>query len=161
MKNMKLFSLGVTILFLTLLALAGCGTDQADYDALLAQKTALESEKQTLQNQYDAANAELTSIKKVYPPRDFNSKTDLENWLAQNTVSEESDIDNAENWIGKVLAIQEDALLDGYIINIDYDYSSTNETYTVYCTTVIDGFIWFWDPETDDIRQDTTLGAIE
>ena len=189
MKHLKLLSLGLTILFLTLLTLAGCGIPQADYDALLTQKTTLETEKQSLQSDYtslqtehtalqaqkntletekqalqanyDTVNSELADIKKVYPPRDFNSRTELENWLAQNTVSEEPDVDNAEDWIGKALDIQEDALLDGYIINLDYDYDSTDDTYYVFCTTVIDGFIWYWDPETDDVYQDTDLVAVK
>jgi hypothetical protein len=196
MKNLKLVSLSVTVLFLTLLALAGCGVPQTDYDALLAQKTALEVEKQTLQtdvnsvqtekqtlkenydrlndeyktlqaetdtlqNQYNAANTELENIKEVYPVRDFNSKTELENWLAQNTVFKTTANDTAEDWLGRALKVQAEALQDGYIINVDYDYNSSDETYTVFCTTVIDGFFWFWDPDIEDIAQDTTLMAVE
>lgn len=196
MKNLKLLLIGVAVLAITLLALAGCGVPQADYDELLAQKAALETEKRTLQtdlntvqtekqtletdydklneeyktlqvekrtlqNQYDVANTELENIKKAYPVRDFYSKTELENWLAQNTVSETPANDTAEDWLGRALEVQAEALQDGYIINVDYDYNSIDETYTVFCTTVIDGFFWFWDPDIENIVQDTTLMAVE
>ena len=217
MKSFKWSLVSLIVLVMAIFTLVGCGIPQADYDALLAQKTALEAEKRTaqtnfsslqtekkalesektalesekqtlqnnydrlnddhnalqaeqnalkaekeqLQNQYEATNTELANIKTLYPPRDFDSKTELENWLAQNTVSAKPDTDNAEDWIGRALEIQEDALLDGYIVNVDYDYTSTDDSYFVFCTTVIDGFIWFWDPETDDISQDTTLTAVK
>jgi FtsZ-binding cell division protein ZapB len=210
MKYKMLFPITLSVLFLTLLVLTGCGVPQADYDELLAQKTSLETEKlalqsqadnletenntlesekstletekqilqdsfdqlndqydtleaakQSLQDQYDALNEELANIESVYPPRDFTSRTELENWLAQNTISERPDSTTAEDWISNGLALQDDALADGYIINMDYDYNSDAETYMVYCTAVIDGFIWFWDPEADDINMDETLMALE
>jgi len=61
----------------------------------------------------------------------------------------------------RALEVQEDALLDGYIISVDYDYNSTEDTYTVFCVTIIDGDIWYWDPETDEVYQDASLGKVK
>jgi len=170
MKHLKVLSLVLAIIFLTLLALAGCGSgiSQADYDTLLGQKTALEADKQTLQTNYnslqadyDSVNDELNQIKKVYPPRDFSSRTELENWLTQNTVSEQPSVTTVEAWIGRALEIQEDALLDGYVVSVDYDYNTDDETYDIFCTTVISGYVWYWYPGADDIYQDTNLVAVK
>jgi hypothetical protein len=44
---------------------------------------------------------------------------------------------------------------------MDYDYDATEGTYGVFCTTIIDGFVWYWDPETDDVSQDASLTAVK
>jgi outer membrane murein-binding lipoprotein Lpp len=136
-------------------------TLQAENDTLKSDFGALQTEKDTLQGNYDTANNELTQIKEVYPPRDFSSRSELENWLAQNTISEKPDTSNAEAWMGRALEVQEAALLDGYIVSMDYDYNSTDDVYLVFCTTIINGYLWYWNPETDDITQDTSLIAVK
>ncbi len=44
------------------------------------------------------------------------------------------------------LEVQQDAMIDGYIVSVDYD-TFNDGTYMIYCTTIIDGNIWYWDPE--------------
>jgi outer membrane murein-binding lipoprotein Lpp len=129
----------------------------ADYSALQSELSALQDEKDSLSSDYNIVNNELTEIKKVYPPRDFTSRRELEEWLYANDVSEKPAVTGAEAWIGRALEIQEDALADGYVISVDYDYNSETETYSIFCTTVIDGNIWYWYPDIDDISQDTSL----
>jgi len=31
----------------------------------------------------------------------------------------------------------------------------------VWCTAVINGKVFYWDPETDDVFEDYTLGTVE
>jgi len=126
-------------------------------DSLKSNLEQIQADKDTLQENCDLVNKELTEIKKAYPPRDFSSRRELEDWLMLNDVSEKPDTTDAESWIGRALEIQEDALLDGYVINFDYDYSEVPEGYIVFCTTIINGYIWYWNPETDEITQDTSL----
>lgn len=140
---------------------ADYGQLNTQHETLQTELNALQEEKESLQTDYSALDSELTEIKKVYPPRDFSSRRELEEWLYANDVSEKPTTTDAETWIGRALEIQEDALADGYIISVDYDGPDEEFMYTVYCTTIIDGNILFWDPETDDIYQDTNLLPIK
>ena len=154
MKKGKRMLVLVIILLLGLAVISGCGVAQSDYDALMAQKNALENERATLQS-------ELNEMKRSCPPREFSSRTELEEWLYNNDVSEKPEASYVDSWFAKALEIQDDALQDGYIISADYDYFEADDTYSVFCTTVIDGYVWWWDPETDDVISDTYLGKVK
>jgi hypothetical protein len=93
--------------------------------------------------------------------RDFSSYDELKEWLQANDVSDRPITDYASEWYSKALEIQEDALRDGYIVSADYYYDSYTETYIVYCITIIDGDIWYWDPETDEPYADYSLGKVK
>jgi hypothetical protein len=96
-----------------------------------------------------------------YEYRDFSSLSELQDWLLQNDVSEKSASNYAEDWYGRALEVQEDALKDGYIVSADYDYDSEEDTYTVWCVTIINGKIFYWDPETDDVLEEYGLGTVK
>ena len=85
--------------------------------------------------------AELAEIKEVYPPRDFSSLSELRDWLLENDVSEKPITTYMEDWYGRALEIQEDALKDGYIISVDYDYYEEEDSYEAWCVTIINGYI--------------------
>jgi len=108
------------------------------------------SELAAVQGDYEAASTELAEIKEVYPPRDFSSMKELQEWLAENDVSERSHAEYVETMYGKALQIQEDALKDGYIISVDVDYDESKRVYYTSCVAVIDGELWVWHPETDE-----------
>ncbi len=93
--------------------------------------------------------------------RDFSSYEELTQWLQANDVSEKPICDYASEWYNKALEVQEDALRDGYIVSAAYYYDSYTETYIVDCTTIIDGDIWYWDPETDQPYADYSLGKVK
>jgi cell division protein FtsL len=209
-KNYKHILIGLPVLCVILILLAGCGISKSDYEALQAQKTALEAEKQTLQNNYNtlqtennalkdqktsleaekqtlqdnydkligeqktlqtekdtlqtnynAVNKELTEIKKVYPPRDFSSLSELRNWLLANDVSKQPVATTAENLYSKALEIQEDALADGYVVSVDLDYEAQTDSFYISCVTIINGDIWAWHPENDEPVQYTGLGKVK
>jgi len=141
MKHSKWLLMGLVILSLTMIPLAGCiGVSQSEYEAV---------------------SEELAEIKEVYPPRDFSSLSELQDWLDANDVSEKPATTYARGWFGKALEIQEDALKDGYIVSADYDYFEETDEYAIFCVTIIDGDIWYWDPETDEPFQDYSLGKVK
>jgi len=102
------------------------------------------------QSDYDAVNF-----------REFSSSEELEDWLHANDVSEKPDIFSIGALYSKALEIQHDALLDGYIVSVDSDYERTEDIIYVFCTTVIEGYVWYWDPQTDEVFEDTHLGKVE
>ncbi len=132
-----------------------------NYKTLQNEQVALVSEHESLQADYKATNSELAEIKGVYPPRDFSSLRELEDWLLANDVSAKPVTSTAGAWIGRALEVQEDALADGYIVSVDYDGPDEEGGYTVFCTTIIDGYVWYWDPETDEPLQDYYLEKVK
>ena len=134
---------------------------EADYDALKADYDAMKADHDTLSADYEAASNELAEMKEVYPPRDFSSLSELRDWLMANDISEKPDTQYAGGWYGRALEVQEAAARDGYLVSVDYDYCEEDDTYDVWCATVIDGYIWLWDPETDEAFQDEAFGVVE
>jgi outer membrane murein-binding lipoprotein Lpp len=168
MKRFNRLLIGSVVLCLAIVLLAGCGVSKSDYDALQAENAdlaaelaAAQSDLASLQADYNAVSNELAQIQAVCPPRDFSSISELEDWLRTNDVSEEPITAYAGAWYRKALSIQEDALADGYIISADYDYDAQSDTYLVYCVTIINGDIWYWDPETDEPYADYSLGKVK
>jgi outer membrane murein-binding lipoprotein Lpp len=173
MKRLKWWLIGAVVSCLAIVPLAGCGVSQDDYDALQAEKanmetqlaavqsdlTSLQTDYNALDADYQAASSELAQLQAVYPPKEFASRSELEDWLQENEVSEEPVTMYIKDWYGKALELQEDALADGYIVSIDYDLEGN--TYSVWCTTVINGDIYFWDPETDDVYRESGLTGVE
>ena len=91
--------------------------------------------------------------------RDFSSLRELQDWLLANDVSERPPTQYADAWYSKALEIQEDALKDGYIVSADYD--AMEEGVVVWCTTVINGKVFYWDPETDEVFEEYYLGTVK
>ena len=147
MKHPSRLVMATGILSLTVLLLSGCGISKTEHEAL--------------QSEYDTLKAELDGIKEVYPPRDFSSIAELEDWLSTNDVSEEPITEYADEWYRKALKIQEDALEDGYIISADYDLSDDGESAYVWCVTIVRGRIFFWDPETDEVTEEIFFGTVK
>jgi len=117
---------------------------QTDYDTLKGANDKLSAD-------YEAANAELTGMKEVCPPRHFNTVKELQDWLVANGVSDRAAATTAEALYSKALEIQEDALQDGYMISAWIDYYFDEELFYVNCTAVVEGTVWMWNPETDEI----------
>jgi len=140
---------------------------QADKTALQADNTALQTDKASLtadladlQEQHDAATAALTAVNDVFPPRQFATLQEFKVWLAGNSVSERLPSIYAEDWYQAGLDLQRDALGDGLIVSVDYDIFDDG-SYGIWCTTVINGTIYYWDPETDDYYEDSGLIDIQ
>ncbi len=154
MKRFNWLLIGSVILILDMVLLVGCGVSQSDYEALQADYDELDAN-------YEAVEAELAEIKEVYPPKDFPSLTALNDWLLENDVSEKPATTYADDWYGRALEVQEDALRDGYIVSADYDYDPAEEIYVVWCITIINGRVFFWDPETDEVFEDSLIGTVK
>ena len=152
MKRFNWLLMGLVILILAMVSLAGCGISQSDYEALQADYDELNAE-------YEVVETELAEIKEVYPPKDFPSLTVLNDWLLENDVSEKPATTYADDWYGRALEVQEDALKDGYIVSADYD--ATEEGAAAWCITVINGRIFYWDPETDEVFEEYAFGTVK
>jgi chaperonin cofactor prefoldin len=126
-------------------------TVQSDLTNLQADYEAINVDYDTLNADYEAIDEELAEIKEVYPPRDFPSMRELEDWLRANDVSDEPPATFAEGVYSKALRIQEDALNDGYIVSAWIDYYPETQEFYINCTAVADGYVWMWDPETDEL----------
>ena len=168
MKRFNWLLIGSLILSVAVILLAGCGIPQADCDELSTEYTALQAdydeldaEYTILQADYEAVQNELAEIKEVYPPEDFPSLSKLNEWLLENDVSEKPDTTYAEDWYGRALEVQDDALRSGYIVSADYDYDAEDDSYLVWCTAIINGRVFYWDPETDDVFEDDVLGTVK
>ena len=158
-------AIGVTVMLLVLTALPGC-VSTAEYEAITEQVATLEDQAAVLEDQIatleeekaslEADNAELQAdldaLNQVYPPRYFSSATELQDWLAEDDISQRSSAD-AVVWYANGLKLQRRALEDGYIINAYILESPDNPGYyNVYCDAVMeDDSLYWWDPETDDI----------
>ena len=139
MKCLNRWLIGLVVVCLSMIPLAGCtGVSQAEYEAV---------------------KDELAQIKEVYPPHDFSSLSELNEWLLENDVSEKPATEYAEDWYGRALEVQEDALKDGYVVSADYD--ATEEGAAVWCATIINGRIFYWDPETDEVFEEYAFGTVK
>ena len=186
MKRFGRLLIVTLVLCLAIVPLAGCGLpeglSQADYDEMQDENAALQAENTTLtaelataqselaslQGNYDSLNANyqtaikaLANLQETCLPRDFESISELEDWLANNDVSEEPAATSAEDLYRQALAIQEDALAAGYIVSANYDYDVQSDSYSVSCVTIIDGKIWYWDPQTDGPVREYSLGQVK
>jgi predicted nuclease with TOPRIM domain len=126
---------------------------QDQITSLQQENTSLEQENSTLQDSLDELN-------EVFPPKDFSSYTELINWLQSDDVSEGPVSTTPEEWYSNALKVQEHALNDGFIVSIDYDYYAEYNDIAVWCVTVINGYLFYWDPETDEVNEDFGLGAV-
>jgi outer membrane murein-binding lipoprotein Lpp len=167
MKRFNWLVVGLVVLCLAMISLAGCVSKseyealQADYDTLNADNDTLQADYDELNANYAAVEAELADIQQVYPPRDFSSLSELTDWLLQNDVSERPLATTAENLYSKALEIQEDALKDGYIVSADFDYDENVDLFYISCVTIINGDTWYWDPETDEPIQYYYWGKVK
>jgi hypothetical protein len=145
MRRFNWLIIGSLTLILAMAFLGGCGS----------------AEDEALRANYEALQAELAAIQEVYPPRDFSSLNELEEWLLENDVSDKPITEYAEDWYRRALEVQEDAIADGYIVSVDYDVMEDGESYLVWCTTIINGRVFYWDPETDEAMEDPTFGTVK
>lgn len=180
MKGKVVLSLGIVGL-ITAFGLVGCISQpelqrlQAELETLYEENAGLESEMESLQLEYDDLNSrydelenqsesisnELSQLQETCPPREFSSLTELRDWLQNNEISEIPASIYAEDWMARAYQLQEDALNDGYIVSVDYDYEVEEDSYYIYNSTIINGKIFYWDPETDEILEEFSFGTIK
>ena len=147
---------GTTIvLFLVSMVFLSCttGISQEQYDTVVEQRDNYFS-------QLTSAQEDIEALQEVCPPRYFSTVWELENWLAANTISDEATSLTAESWMRKALRLQQDALQDGYVISVDYDSTDEYEI-SVWCTAIINGKLYYWDPEMDEVFEEYSLGTLQ
>jgi hypothetical protein len=172
-----LISLGglVVVLALLLISTGDYNDLQANYDAAEEQNTSLSAQllgSQSQANQLQAdlaaaqteletANAQINDLQNAPPARYFSSTTELQNWLLENAVSDQPYATTYAGWYGKALEVQRDAFSDGYIISVQYHYCDEEQHITyIACIAAVGGYLWMWDPETDNIYPENIMGRI-
>jgi len=43
----------------------------------------------------------------------------------------------------------------------DVDYNEDDDVYFVFCVTIINGKVFYWDPETDEVFEYDVLGTVK
>jgi len=156
MKRLNWVLIGVVILCLAIVPLLGGCVAKSKYEALQADYQALQADYDALNADYQAASSELADIKAVYPPRDFESYSELSEWANKHIKPERS---TADKWYGEALKVQEEALTDGYIVSAnisditDYSTGWTGRTFLVCNTAVAGGTLYWWDPSIGELWQ--------
>jgi len=107
---------------------------QADYEAVQSDLT-------NLQTDYEAANEELAAIKEVYPPRNFNSRTELVEWREGVGILDYTDIYRGCE------KLQEIALSDGYILSVSTFYDYYDEIWYTACLATAGDSIYSLYPD--------------
>ena len=125
--------------------------EQSKAAKLESDVAAAQSTVSGLKSSLAGVQSKLDEINKVYPPRHFSTLQKLQDWLNENGVSDRAPSEFAEDLYKKALDIQEAALEDGYIISAYVDYYPDEELFVVLCEAVADGYVYAWDPETDEI----------
>ncbi|MBM4433186.1 MAG: hypothetical protein FJ025_04230 [Chloroflexi bacterium] len=83
MKRFKWPVLGLVVVLVVILSLAGCVSKstyealQEDYAKLTADYDELQNDYDDLDADYEAVSNELAAIGEIYPPRDFSSLAEL------------------------------------------------------------------------------------
>ena len=72
---------------------AELASTEAELVSTEAELTSTEVELASTEVELASTEAELTEIKEVYPPRYFSSGTELQNWLADDNMSDRSSAD--------------------------------------------------------------------
>jgi hypothetical protein len=127
--------------------------------SLSSQLSQAQSSRASLQNDYDVMSAdydaisqELAALKDIPGPSYFSSGDDLQAWLDNNTISNEPWANTYWGWYAKGVRLQQAAAEDGYVISVQYHYcDDLGAMEYIICIAIIDGEIWAWDPETDDL----------
>ena len=126
---MKTWLVIVSVVAVLLAASTGVGfwmlsdtkTEMADTEAELAST---EAELASTEAELTSVRAELTEIEEVYPPRNFDDRSELVSWReATGIVGEEL------SYVDACLRLQEIGLSDGYIISMDVDVGDYGEMY--------------------------------
>jgi hypothetical protein len=165
----------VVVLVLLVISIGDYNDLEASYDAAEDQNSSLitqlsGSQSQASQLQSDlaaaqaelaAANAQINDLQNAPAAGYFSSVTELQNWLLQNGVSDQSYATTYAGWYNKALEVQRDALSDGYIISVQYHYCDEEQHITyIACIAAVGGYLWMWDPETDDVYPENIMGRI-
>jgi len=137
-------------------ALAKWAVVEAEAESWLSELTEVqndlataESQLSSLEGDYEDVSMELSEMKKVYPPGDFTSVTELESWVRNNTQSYHEYLDET---FRSALTVQSQGLEDGYLISVVYDEDDTDPNYGwIYCGALVNGVLYMWDPEETEV----------
>ena len=151
----------LVVLILLLASMIQYNNLKNDLEACEAENASLSSQLIQAQSSLASLQADYDAVNTVFPPRDFATVAELQNWLEQNDISDLPSLDllDTEGIYSRALNIQADALEDGYIISVDIDVVSNAIAY-IACVAIVNGDFWWWDPETDELNLYSGLGEV-
>jgi small-conductance mechanosensitive channel len=127
-----------------------------------SQLTQAQTELSALKTTNDAAQKKIAELMAAPPARYFASTVELANWLALDKVSEEPAANTYVGWYNKALKVQQNAARDGFIISVQYHYCDERQVIEyIACLTVVHGYLFKWDPESDDVVEDPYWDKIQ
>ncbi len=132
-------------------------TSTADLALQQAQSQLLQtqSELSALKTNYDTAAKKIAELEAKPPARYFDSTVELANWLAKDAVSQEPQANTYVSWYNKALKVQENAARDGFLVSVQYHFCDERQVIEyIACLALIKGYLFMWDPETDDVVED-------
>lgn len=133
---------------------------QAELNIACADLSAVENELAALKASFEAAQKTITELQAKSSPRYFSSPIELANWLAKDPVSEEPDAVTYGAWYAKALRVQQNAAADGFLVSVQYHYCDERHIIEyIACLTVVNGYMFMWNPETDDVELDPLWGT--
>jgi len=175
----KLLSYLLVIVFIStgLLAAAGCTSNddsqlslQLDSQLKETQSRLAAAQSELSQAQTDfnaskasleAANKKVAELEAKATPRYFKDPVELANWLAKDPVSEEPNALTYVGWYQKALRVQQNAIKDGFLISVQYHFCDERQVIEyIACLALINGYLFMWDPENDDVVADPYWGKV-
>ena len=173
----KLVSVLLVLVLLSVFPAVGCTSQEKaqlspeDNPQLLQARSQLQqaegqlqqtqTELSELKTNFDAATKQIAELEAAPPARYFISTVELANWLAKDKVSEEPPANTYVSWYNKALKVQENAARDGFLVSVQYHFCDERLIIEyVACITLVNGYLFMWDPETDEVFEDPVWGKI-
>jgi hypothetical protein len=88
----------------------------ADLKLATSQRDNAIAEIETLQSSIKTLNIELSNLKAIYPPRNFNNADELRLWRYKTGI-----IGSGTDWVSAVMELQRIGIKDGFILSLDLD----------------------------------------
>jgi hypothetical protein len=151
--------------------LAGCVVAKSSYDTVKTDYDNLKTEYTAMETEYAAYKAEMDALVKqfndlvgsdeweylltivdIFPPKDFSSLSELEDFARENIQPETSSIEES---FRAALRVQEAGINSGYTISVMYDEDQTAPgTGWIYCGALVNGTFYVWSPKIGTIYND-------
>ncbi len=135
---------------------------QSEAQQAKAQLATVQTELSALKTANDATVKKLAELEAKADPRNFKDSVELANWLALDPVSEKPDATTYQDWYCKALEVQQNAARDGFIVSVQYHFCDERQIIEyIACLALINGYLFMWDPETDEVEKDPLWGKLQ
>jgi hypothetical protein len=118
---------------------------QSELNTAIDEKDGLLKELITTVNEKDTLQSELDGIKSVCPPGEFNSYSELKDWVS---INKQPSTDDLGSLFKAALEVQQLGLQEGYLISVVYVIDDIYpDNGWVYNGALVNGSLFYvWDP---------------